>query len=103
MVLLNKRLVEEFMLLANIAVAHHIYTKFPNKAILRRHPNPNLKQLEQLGESIKANGFSSCSIQSSASIQSFLNAIQKDNTLAATTLTCLLTKTMQVNEHCSFF
>jgi DIS3-like exonuclease 2 len=61
-------LVEEFMLLANIAVAHRIYDKYPSKSILRRHPQPNVKQLEQLGECIKSYGFE-CDISSSASIQ----------------------------------
>ena len=61
-------LVEEFMLLANIAVAHRIYDKYPTKSILRRHPQPNTKQLEQLGECIKSYGFD-CDISSSSSIQ----------------------------------
>jgi DIS3-like exonuclease 2 len=62
------RLVEEFMLLANIAVAHKIYDFYPKKAILRRHPRPNAKQIEQLGESIKLHGFD-CDVNSSGSIQ----------------------------------
>ncbi len=56
------------MLLANIAVAHRIYDKYPTKAILRRHPTPNSKQIEQVGESIKSYGFE-CDIKSSGSIQ----------------------------------
>ena len=36
----SNRLIEEFMLLANIAVANKIYQIFPTKAILRRHPVP---------------------------------------------------------------
>lgn len=31
-------LVEEFMLLANVTVARHIYEQFPACAMLRRHP-----------------------------------------------------------------
>ena len=64
----SNRLVEEFMLLANIAVAHRIYDKYPLKAILRRHPQPNAKQIEQLGESIKLHGFD-CDINTSGTIQ----------------------------------
>ena len=42
------RLVEEFMLLANMAVAHRINREFPDKALLRRHPPPSDKMLDQL-------------------------------------------------------
>jgi exosome complex exonuclease DIS3/RRP44 len=33
-------LVEEFMLLANVSAAKMIYKKFPQCAVLRRHPEP---------------------------------------------------------------
>ena len=36
----SNKLIEEFMLLANISVANKIYSSFPEKAILRRHPAP---------------------------------------------------------------
>lgn len=42
------RLVEEFMLLANMAVAHQIYRSFPEQAFLRRHPPPQTKLLKDL-------------------------------------------------------
>lgn len=44
------RLVEEFMLLANIATAHHIHRKFPELALLRRHPPPKAKLVDELQE-----------------------------------------------------
>ncbi|XP_071422650.1 DIS3-like exonuclease 2 isoform X2 [Pithys albifrons albifrons] len=44
----SNRLVEEFMLLANMAVAHQIYRCFPKKAFLRRHPTPQTKLLKDL-------------------------------------------------------
>ena len=44
------RLVEEFMLLANIATAKHIYRKFPDLALLRRHPPPKAKMVDELQE-----------------------------------------------------
>jgi DIS3-like exonuclease 2 len=56
------------MLLANIAVANHIYNNFPKLAILRRHPPPNVKQIEDLEKSIKSNGYD-CDLKSSLSIQ----------------------------------
>ncbi|KAJ6653650.1 hypothetical protein lerEdw1_008838 [Lerista edwardsae] len=46
----NFRLVEEFMLLANMAVAHQIYRAFPTKAVLRRHPAPQTRMLNDLTE-----------------------------------------------------
>ena len=41
-------LVEEFMLLANISVAKHIYETFPHCALLRRHPAPPLSNYDIL-------------------------------------------------------
>lgn len=38
------------MLLANIATAHHIYRRFPELALLRRHPPPKTKMLDELQE-----------------------------------------------------
>ena len=44
----SNRLVEEFMLLANMAVAHKIQKSFPEFAVLRRHPPPQNKMLDDL-------------------------------------------------------
>lgn len=38
------------MLLANMAVAHKIYQAFPEQALLRRHPPPQTKMLNDLEE-----------------------------------------------------
>ncbi|XP_052083501.1 DIS3-like exonuclease 2, partial [Mytilus californianus] len=46
----SNRLVEEFMLLANIAVADKIKKHFPDKALLRRHPKPQSKMVDELVE-----------------------------------------------------
>jgi len=42
------KLIEEFMLLANIAVATKIEKHFPDLAFLRRHPPPNQEKTEVL-------------------------------------------------------
>lgn len=42
----SNRLVEEFMLLANMATACRIKTAFPGRAVLRRHPAPQGKLLD---------------------------------------------------------
>ena len=44
----SNRLVEEFMLLANMAVAHRLVRTLPEHAILRRHPAPHPKMIEDL-------------------------------------------------------
>ncbi|KAK2145384.1 hypothetical protein LSH36_683g03080 [Paralvinella palmiformis] len=44
----SNRLVEEFMLLANMAVARKIYQHFPDIAVLRRHPKPQERMLNDL-------------------------------------------------------
>ena len=42
------QLVEEFMLLANMSVARVVATAFPLRALLRRHPEPNLRKIDNL-------------------------------------------------------
>ncbi|XP_064142621.1 DIS3-like exonuclease 2 isoform X2 [Loxodonta africana] len=46
----SNKLVEEFMLLANMAVAHKVHRAFPERALLRRHPPPQTKMLNDLVE-----------------------------------------------------
>ncbi|XP_063551352.1 DIS3-like exonuclease 2 isoform X4 [Gorilla gorilla gorilla] len=46
----SNKLVEEFMLLANMAVAHKIHRAFPEQALLRRHPPPQTRMLSDLVE-----------------------------------------------------
>ncbi|KAI8039368.1 hypothetical protein M5D96_008091 [Drosophila gunungcola] len=51
------RLIEEFMLLANQAVARFIHDSFPENAVLRNHPPPLTKSLKALREKLLALGF----------------------------------------------
>lgn len=44
----SNRLIEEFMLLANMAVAHKIYTTYTDIAVLRRHPPPKADMLDKV-------------------------------------------------------
>ncbi len=39
---------EEFMLLANMSVAALIAAAFPTRALLRRHPPPNQRKLDEV-------------------------------------------------------
>ena len=50
-------LVEECMLLANVWVAKKIYEAFPSCAILRRHPPPKEKELNNFIKILKERGF----------------------------------------------
>ena len=40
-------LVEEFMLLANVEVAKKIESHYPSYSVLRRHPEPEPKEIEE--------------------------------------------------------
>ncbi|XP_060690753.1 DIS3-like exonuclease 2 isoform X2 [Hemiscyllium ocellatum] len=52
----SNKLIEEFMLLANMAVAHTIYGKFREQALLRRHPPPQTNMLDDLAAFFKELG-----------------------------------------------
>ena len=52
----SHQLIEEFMLLANITVAHRIYDDHPTLAFLRCHPPPSVYMLKQLAKSLKPMG-----------------------------------------------
>ena len=43
-------MIEEFMLLGNVAVAERLAQFYPTFAILRRHPAPKQKELAELCE-----------------------------------------------------
>jgi exoribonuclease R len=47
------RLIEEFMLLANMLVADHLRTVFPKTALLRNHQPPDSVQIEKIAKSLK--------------------------------------------------
>ena len=50
-------MVEEFMLLANIAVANKLLEVYPDLALLRRHPKPSKANFDELIESARVKGF----------------------------------------------
>merc|ERR1712059_84509 len=52
----SNKLIEEFMLLANMAVAHKIYSSFGDIAVLRRHPPYKAAMMEQVVEQLSALG-----------------------------------------------
>ncbi|XP_035214589.1 DIS3-like exonuclease 2 [Stegodyphus dumicola] len=52
----SNKLIEEFMLLANMSVATKIYNTFPSIALLRRHPPPQLKPMQDIVSMCRAMG-----------------------------------------------
>lgn len=67
----SNRLIEEFMLLANMRVAEKIYGAFPALAVLRSHPPPPTHKLEQLAETLQTIGIH-LDVTSSATLQESL-------------------------------
>ncbi|KAF7355365.1 DIS3-like exonuclease 2 [Mycena sanguinolenta] len=67
-------LVEEFMLLTNIAVAQHIAVHLPEQALLRRHDNPIERRLNAFSERAERLGYHMDTSSSGALMKSF-NAI----------------------------
>jgi len=72
-------MIEEFMLLANVAVAERLASFYPSFAILRRHPLPKEKELQGLVEQLAKFGFE-VSTESSKKLADSLDAAdRKDN------------------------
>lgn len=72
-------MIEEFMLLANIAVAEKIVMHYPSFAILRRHPSPKPKEVQEFIELLAKFGYE-MSVQDSKSFaQSLDKAERKDD------------------------
>ncbi|XP_046461080.1 DIS3-like exonuclease 2 isoform X2 [Daphnia pulex] len=67
----SNRLIEEFMLLANMRVAEKIYGVFPALAVLRSHPPPPGHKLEQLADTLQTIGIH-LDVTSSATLQESL-------------------------------
>ncbi|KAL6104148.1 dis3l2 [Pungitius sinensis] len=74
----SNKLVEEFMLLANIATAHHIHKQFPQLALLRRHPPPKAKMMDELQELCDQLGIN-LDLSSAGALNKSLNASLGDD------------------------
>lgn len=72
------RLIEEFMLLANMSVARKIVTDFKDLAFLRCHDYPNQRLLNELGKCLKSFNVD-IDVSSSKAIQSSLLNIQHNH------------------------
>ncbi|XP_061408135.1 DIS3-like exonuclease 2 isoform X2 [Lethenteron reissneri] len=94
----SNKLVEEFMLLANMAVAHKIYGAFPKQALLRRHPPPQSNLIQALREFCTELGLQ-LDFSSAGSLNVSLNESLAGDRLAAPrreVLTQMCSKPMQL-------
>ncbi|PVV03279.1 hypothetical protein BB560_002246 [Smittium megazygosporum] len=83
-------LVEEFMLLANISVAKQIYSKFSDKSLLRRHPEPPQNNFLSLNKSLERFGIQ-LSTQSSLDLSNSLDSAVLEGDAYFNTLVRILT------------
>ncbi|KAJ1942017.1 hypothetical protein EC988_006606, partial [Linderina pennispora] len=88
----SNRLIEEFMLLANMSVAARIEHTFPDAALLRRHSPPLQRRLEATCEMLQKSGIS-IDPASAHDIQASLESIADPDTRA--TVENILTGPMQ--------
>ena len=65
-------MIEEFMLLANIAVSEKIVQHYPSFAILRRHPSPKQKEIAEFTDLLAKHGYE-MSLDSSKNFADSLN------------------------------
>ena len=71
-------MIEEYMLLANIAVAEKIAEYFPSFAILRRHPSPKQKEIQDLTDLLTKFDFE-VSTETSKAFADSLDRAKKSN------------------------
>ncbi len=71
-------MIEEFMLLANVAVAERLAQYYPSFAILRRHPQPKQKEMQELVDQLSRRGFEVSTESSKALADSLDKAVSDD-------------------------
>ena len=91
----SHELVEEFMLLANVAVAEKIEQVYPKRALLRRHPNPSKEMLDDLIACAKCVGVTLDVSSSKALAVSLDNATRPDQPFFNQLLRIMTTRAMQ--------
>ena len=83
-------MVEEFMLLANVAVAKKITESYPSLSILRRHTTPKPEMIKQLSKILGGLGYN-LDYSSSRSLADSLDRIQRSNDPFFNTLVRIMT------------
>ena len=95
------RLIEEFMLLANMTVAKRLSTDFPELAFLRSHPSPHHFAMEELQKSLEQRGIF-LDIQSAGALQASMARYAGDDFVSRArmmVLNNLCAKPMCVSTH----
>jgi len=93
---LSNKMIEEFMLLANMAVARKIYTSFPKVAVLRRHPDPKIDMMDKIVEQLGFLGIKIDGLSSSALAASIDRLKELGDTDKLACVTSLLSKPMEL-------
>ncbi|XP_059507090.1 DIS3-like exonuclease 2 isoform X2 [Stegostoma tigrinum] len=97
----SNKLIEEFMLLANMAVAHIIYGLFCEQALLRRHPPPQTNMLDDLAAFFEELGLN-IDLQTAGALHNTLNeTVGNDQYSAARkeVLTHMCSRPMQMAQY----
>jgi exosome complex exonuclease DIS3/RRP44 len=99
----TNKMVEEMMLLANIAVAERISEHYPSFALLRRHPEPREKMFLPLLETVKLLGLENkINCASNKTLAESLDAcVHEDDPYFNTLLRLQATRCMSTAKYCS--
>lgn len=101
----SNRLIEEFMLLANIHVAKHIHEKFPDISLLRQHDAPNENAMKKLIKILSKHNVqldTSSSAALSKSMENLITFSKHPNSMCAV-INHMVSKTMtRAKYFCSF-
>jgi exosome complex exonuclease DIS3/RRP44 len=99
----TNKMVEEMMLLANIAVAERISEYYPSFALLRRHPEPREKMFNPLLETAKLLGLENkLNCQSNKTLAESLDlCVREDDPYFNTLLRLQATRCMSTAKYCS--
>lgn len=87
-------MIEEFMLLANVAVAERLAAFYPTFAILRRHPLPKEKALQDLVEQLAKFGFEVSTESSKKLAESLDKAVRPSDPFFNKLIRIMATRTM---------
>ncbi|UKK00338.2 exosome complex exonuclease rrp44 [Theileria orientalis] len=87
----TNKMIEEFMLLANISVATKIYERFPKFALLRIHPPPFEEKLNELKRTLQQHGVQDFKYGNSKQLNESLDNIGNSKTDKFVSATKILT------------
>lgn len=92
----SNRLIEDFMLLANISVAKFIYEKFPEISLLRHHAPPKENALRKLVHTLEKSGIQ-IDVSSAAALSASMERLIKNSSATSgmnAVLNLMVSKTM---------